>query len=74
MKIRLAVIAFIVVSALLTSCKKDWVCTCTFGTSGTDATQLSSLSRKEARSICDDRKSELVLSSITDVECKISKK
>lgn len=56
------------------SCKKDWVCTCTFGSTGIETTQLSDATRKTARNACNGKKSELVLRGFEDVNCKISVK
>ena len=47
-----ALLAFVaLVSIGFTSCKKDWTCTCTEGTTTVDYT-ISNLRRPEASTIC----------------------
>jgi|GEM_PF-5566543 len=58
----------------LSSCKKDWLCTCTFGTTGIETQQLSDAKRKTAKNACHDMESELVLRGFENVNCKISTK
>lgn len=60
--------------ALLTSCKKDWVCNCSLGTSSLITTQIFDQNRKTARKACKDRESSLITQGLQNVDCKLQAK
>lgn len=74
MKISQLTILLVLTIVSLSSCKKDWVCTCTFGSTGIETQQLSDAKRKTAKNACSDMESELVLRGLENVNCKISTK
>lgn len=60
--------------ALLTSCKKDWVCNCSFGTTSLSTTQIFDQNRKTARKACKDQESSLITLGVQNVDCKLQGK
>lgn len=64
-------IAPIVMVALLavafTSCKKEYTCSCTFGSETKDIPSGTKLSKKDAKTWCEGYK----LAGVTDFSCKL---
>lgn len=58
----------------LTSCKKDWVCNCSLGTSSLITTQIFDQNRKTARKACKDSESNLITQGLQNVDCKLQAK
>lgn len=73
-----ACLAFIA-AALFTfsSCKKDYTCTCTYRYSSVTPIESTSqvyeeTTRADAKDACDQKKSGILNSGYTEVECKIN--
>lgn len=68
------VIGIIGTIVFLTSCKKDWVCNCSLGTSSLITTQIFDQNRKTARKACKDEESSLITLGVQNVDCKLQRK
>lgn len=69
-----AAIGIIGTIVLFTSCKKDWVCNCSLGTSSLITTQIFDQNRNTARKACKDRESSLITQGLQNVDCKLQAK
>lgn len=59
----------------LTSCKKDWNCTCSnIPFIGSNTTEHNDMTRSDAREECDANEKAFHNAGVTGVECEISAK